>query len=517
MRLTWDVGYEDYADTEHWLPRFAELKLIADRFSIQTAAGLDDVTLLNRIEDISELMRYYCASHDMQHLEPVMRKYNDALQLCRSRCLSGVEPFYLEMLFQRLNAILYRGHGQNKRGAEEYEKCLQTARQCFAALKTARHLSDEQVFFVGWSCIECFREAAQASDVIMDAQSHYRIVQETLPMLRWLEPMIEDAPGICDQASELYIALSSPAYSHGDFDVVTECFGHAYQLLNGLDERIGSDFYRARAIYVLNSYGVLEQGYNGNISSVLRSEKEADEFLATRRPNRRDRAIIDGVKAVVANQRSIFLTQQGKIEEALEIAKNAMAELEVCLDILKEDRDNHDGHYRDTISNVISRMFNSYVVSLNTVGSIAIQDSDNVLAEMMFKELLDKLVNNKEFSPAGSAHALLQANALQQLAIIALDDGDGYQADFYGTQAADLAFEISKQNRNEFVLSIAIGSCAIVSELALNSKNKPKAAKYADMGLQVCSVLSKVSPQNNALQLESSFEKFKKKASRRFF
>ena len=154
MLLTWDKGYADYADTANWNPRYDELCRLAQSVTVASARLFTDAELLETLEQLEELMLFYCVKNNMADLEPVMRIFNDLMALCRDRQISGVEVQYLQMLFLRVNAMLYRAHRQHKQGADSYDKCVQAAQTCFNLLRKTTHLHDQQIFFVAWSCIE---------------------------------------------------------------------------------------------------------------------------------------------------------------------------------------------------------------------------------------------------------------------------------------------------------------------------------------------------------------------------
>ena len=518
MVLTWEKGYEDYNDKENWEPRYKELCRFAENVSVQLAQQLADDQLLDALEKLEELMRFYCVEGNMTALEPVMRKFNDLMSICQQRRISGVEVQYLEMLFLRVNAMLYRGHGQHKQGADCYDNCVKAAERCFETLKKAKHLSELQTFFVGWSCVECWKEAAEAHDAIMDAQGSMQILYEVVPMLEWLEKWLVDYPGICDQACELYAFSAGVFYPYGDSAAGAKCYQQAVRLFNALDASHGGDFYRARAIWVQCIHGTMAFFAAGDVNLMLQCEKEAAEYLAGRPgATLRDRTIVTSAQAIIDLQRSTALQQSGKPEQAIEIGKIAVAQLEVGLQIIQEDYEERHGYYRTVMSNIAARINNMCIGSKESLGVMYYQNDDPVAAEVTLKEVLEALNKTSGLHMTGSGAVLLQAEVLQYLGLIAADDGDGNQADFYGTQSADLAVSLGKESGNLNAWAVAAVSCSLVAETALAMKNKPKAAQYAEMGLSACDVLASANPDHPHLAIRSNLEKFKRKASRRFF
>lgn len=518
MLLSWDKGYADYTDEANWLPRLEELRRFAAAMNVQTAQQLSDSELLDALEQLEELMRYCCAVNDMQNLEPVMRKFNDLMGICRSRGITGVEVLYLEMLFLRINAMLYRAHGQQRQGAECYDKCLITARNCFDMLKKTTHLTGKQTFFVGWSCVECWKESAEAHDSVLDTNTTVQLLHEVVPMLEWLDKFMVDHPGICDQASELYVNAAGMFYQYGDATGGDTCYRHAVRLLNTLDAVHGSDFYRARAIWIQGIHGTMAYLALGDAKVMLQCEQEAAEYLIQRcNASQRDRAIVEGAKATVTLQRSAAFQQNGKLGEAIRLAKDGVANLEASLDVIREDYEHRQGYYRTVMSNIAGRVYNIYVGSMETLGVMYYQNEDGAAAEAIFQKVLQELTQTTGLRMTGSGSVLIQAEVLQYLGLISSDAGNVYQADFYGAQSADMALSLGKESGNLNAWAIAVGSCSLVAEVALNTKNKPKASTYAELGLSACDALARINPNHPHLALRGNLEKFKKKASRRFF
>lgn len=518
MQLTYDKGYADYTDTAHWLPRLEQLKAAAGALTPDSAASMPDAQLLDAMEQLEELMRFYCSEQDFQGLEPAMRKFNDLLKLCRSRMISGVEVSYLEMVFLRLNALLYRGHGQNRQAAEGYQKCLDIAKRCFSQLRASSHLNTEQILFVGWNCVECFRETAETNDAILNADASVETLRAMIPMLKWLETYILTAPGLCDQAAEQYTTIAGILYQHQDMVTAGRCYESAIELLNGLDTRIGSDFYRARAIWVHCNYGLMEFMQRGNPNVMIACEKEADEYLLERQfAEKRDTAIVQGAKGMVLIQKGLAFQQNGNLPQAISLAGEGCNMLKETLEVLENDYKPHRDYYRTVVFRIAARVYNSYVGALDGLGVMYYQNEDSDLAEQTFSTALDLLTDSDTYSMGESGSALIRAEANQYMSLISSDKGDVFQADFYGTQAADLAMELGEQTGNAGAWDIAMVSCCLVAEICLAMKNKPKALTYADKGLLACDNLAQLMPQNPKLQLRDNLIKFRKKASRRFF
>lgn len=516
MQLTWDKGYEDYTDRAHWLPRYEKLVLHAKTLDIKAAASASDEKLLNDLEYLEELMRYYGVENNMNQLEPVMRSYNALMDICRSRRLSGPEVMYLEMVFLRINALLYRAHNQQRKSLEEYGNCLKIAARCFSAALSAAHLSQDQQLYITWNCIECWREAAEVSDALADFPRTLSFMKEATDRLEKLIPWLPDSPGLSDQASELFANTAGSLYQNGDPAAADRCFSKAIQLLNQLDERYGSDFYRARAIWHMGVQGYLSlvSGRDGAI--LLQAEREAAQYLALRpKAEPRDRAIAESTQAIVTFQRSIACQQNGSLPDAIRLAKESISKLEQALDILEADSLNHKGYYCTILHRIASRIYNMCLTAKESLGIQCYQNGDLSDADAVLKDVLEELSKTEGLRMSGSSAVLIQAEVLQYLSLIACDR-DANQAEFYATQSADLAVSLGKDSGNGNGWILAITSCSLAAEMALDGKNKDKAARYAQMGLDACDMVSRMNPSEPHLELRSTLAKLHKKATRKF-
>ena len=166
---------------------------------------------------------------------------------------------------------------------------------------------------------------------------------------------------------------------------------------------------------------------------------------------------------------------------------------------------------------IAGRIYNSCVGAMESLGVMYFQSNDEAAAESILKDVLKELTETGGLRMAGSGSTLIQAETLQYLGIIASDKGDAYQAEFYGTQAADMALSLGEETGNPAAWGIGAISCSLVAELALNMKKKPKALTYAEKGLAACDALERINPSSPQLTMRDNLQKFKRKASRKFF
>lgn len=518
MRLTWQTGYEDYTDSENWLPRLEVLRATFSSISLPSASTLSDNALLDTMEDVEELMRYYCAVNDMVQLEPVMRKMNDLLQLCKERNICSVGAVYLEMVFSRMNAMLYRANKQNRQSAEFYQQTVALAKHCFTLLQAVPGLNNEQILYVGWNCVECGKEAAETSDNLLTASHTKQYFLDLLPMLTWLEPYLADAYGIMDKMAELYATIGGYLYMQKDSGVGAQCYQQAIDLFNRIDRQGGSDFYRARAIWTMCGYGTMESVYAGNFRVLQQCKAEADSYIQERRgATDRELAIIHSCQAMADIQYGTALQQSGQTEDAIRTVKPACDRLGSAFAVLTNYLDECTGGSHSILSPITARLYNSYLGAMETLGVMYYQNNQAEKSEKTLIAALDLLNNNKAFTMGESSAILIRAEICQYMALLASDKGDIFQIEFYGTQAADQAFQFCQQTCHPGALNIAAISCSLVAEACLAAKNKSKAGTYAQQGVTACQQLAQLNSQLYNPDLQHLLEKFCKKAARKFF
>ena len=518
MNLTYNKGYDDYSDSRNWLPQFEFLKCVAEDIDLDLAEAMPDSQLLDTMEQLEELQRYYCAVEDMKNLEPVMRKYYDLLKLCKIRGISGMEYSYFDMFFQRINAILYRGHNQFRQAEQQYEVCLNAARQCFMQLKNGATTDTEQIVYIGWNCIECFKEAAEVLDRLLETNRSMALLLEMIPMLDWLSVYLTNAPGICDQVAEQYTTIGGVLSLRDHFHEADHCAEQAIALYNGLDARYGSDFYRARAIWTQCTHGLLKYMKQDKPELILKTEQEAADYILHRyEVLQRDRAIVEAAQGIVLYQRAVAVQQSGNLQQAILLMKDAIGKMKISLEVLEADFEGKEGYARSVVYRIASRVYSSFVGALDGISILYYGSGQYDLAENTLEEALARLADSETYQMTGSAMTFLRAEVQQYLALVKIEQGDIREAEFYGVQAADGAYESAKQTGDSIAWGIAVGSCSIMAETYLKLKNKPKALTYATMGLEACENLSKLMPDHPILNLQKTIQNYHKKASRRFF
>ena len=517
MRLSWDYSYEDYNDTPNWDNRFEQLKAIFHSLDFAYLQSADEETFLGCLEDLEELLRFYTSQVDFANLEPVMRAYQKLLSIGDSRGITHIGFLYSKMEFTRVNGLLYRSQDQNKQAAVYYSEFVNSAKYCFEQLQNVSYLSDKQILFVGWACVEGVAEAAEIFDKLLDVSSFVKACAFIYESIEWLNPYLYDAYGICEKVSEICASVSGSLYQAGEFLLGKNCFEKAIELFNDLDQICDSAYYAARALWIHSQYGLVEFAVRGNADVMLKCEADTQKFIQSRAKQTQDVAIATSIMGIINLQRSVVLQQQGKLADAIQLGKESCKLLSGAISDLEQQYQNCDSHQSTVLKNIAAKIFSNYLSALDSLGVQLFYNQQNSEAKDYFLQAANLLENNAKYTIGGSGTMILKAEIFFYLGMIYYEAADADKASFYAMQAADISYELWTNSRAQNILELSIGSCSVASEIMLALKDKPAAGKYAAMGLEACDALYQIAPNSERLEMRSMLEKYRKKAARKFF
>lgn len=517
MNLTWNKGYEDYTDTEHWLPRLQYLLESQTRFTPETAACMDNSELLDKTEETEELLRFYLSSDDPDSLENLLQKQKAMLHLCAERCPDDAKTRYLNMEYHRISALLFQTGGNLSQAAGYYKQALACAQNCFSLLQTDSSFTPEQRAYIGWACIEVYKETSFLYDTVYGGRQSYAVLSDALPLLTWTEPFLKNTPGIQDQAGDLYASVAGAAYLNQDPGKGKDCFQRAVKLYHEMGNQYDSDFYYARSIWNQSAYGMQAWLAEGNPQPMLDCKTAADHFLSEHDPEPRDRGIVLGALGIILMQESAACQQNERLPEAVALSRSGLAHLKQSLELLENDYKGKTGYYYLTVNAIAAKVFGSYVGGLDFAGVQLYYNGDKNEALQSFQKALSMLDHKENYGMGESAELLLRAEIMEYLALLAVDREQAEQAVHWGSQSADLAEESARKTGNPAAWEIVILSSALVAEICLLLKNKKQAGIYADKGILACDCLAQSLTSNPRLEMRRSLTAYKKRASRRFF
>lgn len=514
MRLTWGE-YVDYEDPV-WQERKAYLEEIRQRFS-KEAAGFDTAELLDYLEQLEELLRYYTFVRDFQSLEPLMRYYEPLLGILEGRGTDTAGYWYLEMEYGRVNGLLYLDQGNNRKAAEHFRQTLDRSRHCFACLgREEGQYSEKQRLYLAWACAECANEAAGAYERLLEAGEGYRILMGILPILEYVENCGGDT-GITEKTAELYFRIGSMSYQNGDIRNGETCYGKGESIYHRLAVTRDSDYYRAKKLWAQSNHGIDAFVHGGDSRVMLAWEREIRQFLEGDVWGY-NRALAMGALAVVCRQQSVALWQSGDADNALRKSQEGVKLFDGALEILEaESRVQDKSAARNALAEISAQLYSSRVAALEVLGIQCYQRDRKEEAGEKLERVLAYLADAGRYHiPEGPA-LLLRAESCEYLALMAAENGDVQRVEFYAAQAMEFGERAAKVNGNPAAWELVVLSAALAAETADGMRDRQKAGKFAGQGLAACEELAKLSPDSGMLDMRRNLEKWKKKADRTGF
>jgi tetratricopeptide (TPR) repeat protein len=504
-------------------PVIRELEKTAQTVSAASAAGMDVEELLAVMENLNSLMNYYAAGTDYQRLEPIMRKQQELLNLCEKPYAEHIGYVFLQMEFLRINAILYSSNGQLQQSADYYQKAESRAEHCFFLLQCDNDLSEEQILYVGWNCILLINEAADTEEKFQRHESSVDFFRSILPMLIWLEPILAEHTDIAkgadlyDRIASLYVRVAGLLFTEQDMEHANNSYQRAIKLYERIDEEEGSDFFRARAIWVKSSYGIQRAVFQNNSDVLEQCQADIDTYFVVRSPSERDRAIVEGALGNLLLSKSTACAANDDIQGALANAQKACHYLEASLEVMEKTGKEADGYGKIMLSTMANQIYAQVIAGLKTLGILNYLAEDFDSAEEDFLKTIAYFVDRTEFGIGETYAVAVQAECYQYLTAISLNKGNAEQAGFYGKNAVTMAGQAAEATNNPVTIGLAITSNAVMAEFYLNMRDKSSAKQCADTGLLYCERLRGMNPQAPQLEMEASLQKLQRKAARKFF
>lgn len=518
MELTWNRGYEDYEDGA-WPARKEYLTGIRQSLTPEKAAELNIHQLMDTMELLEELMRYYTACRDLHNLESLMQSYEPLLEMLRAGHPDLAGCWYLEMEYARIHALVCMNQNDNRKAVGYLEQALAHGERCFSCLKAeADSFLEEQRLFLAWSCAECRNEMATACERILDSQKMHQVLVDSVPLLQYVESCLGDGDGICEKAAEFYSRIGGIHYQYNEFADGDLCYTHAKELFERLADKLHSDFYRTRALFIYGLHGIDAFTRRGNTDVILACENETLQFLDGGAEGC-NRSIAEGALAMIYMQRGTAIQQSGGsindavhwTEKSVDLFGNAQEALEK--DIVSIENANA----RNVLTDIAARLYSGSVAAMDVLGVQYYVSGRADEAQGVFEETLSMIANPGDYTLSESASLLIRAESCEYLALLSADGGDWKEAEHYGTLAMDFSEKVAQATGNPAAWQIAIVSAALVSEIAERAKNKPKMGAAAAKGLAACDEMEKLMPDNGILSLRANLIKREKKSKRRFF
>jgi tetratricopeptide (TPR) repeat protein len=523
MNLTFDESFYESVALGEDSPVIRELEETAQTFSAASAVGMNVEELLDVMENLDSLMNYYAAGTDFQRLEPIMRKQQELLDLCREQDDENIGYLFLQMKFLRINAILYSSNGQLQQSAEYYKKAVTLAENCFSLLQSDDELSGKQVLYVGWNCILLIKEVADTEEKFARHESSVYFLRTILPMLSWLEPVlventdIADGADLYDRIAGLYAGIGAVLFPEQEMKNANTSYQHAIKLYESIDEQQGSDFFRAKAIWTKSNYGMQRVIFQNNTDVLENCQADVDNFFVSRSPSERDRAIVEGALGNLMLSKSCSCQVTGDLQGALSYSQKSCHYLEMSLQVLEKVCKDANGYGKIMLSTMANQIYSQLISGLDAIGVQYYGADDFDSAEEAFSKAVSLLADKPEYTIGETYSVIVQAECYQYLTLVSINKGNAEQAGYYGKNAVAMANQAAEATNNPTTIGLAVTSNAVMAEFYLNMKDKTSAKQCADTGVTYCERLRSLNPQAPQLEMEAYLQKLQRKASRKFF
>lgn len=515
MRLTWGE-YLDYEDPA-WQDRKKDLEQMWRSFS-KEAAGFDTDRLLDYLEQLEELLRYYTFTQDFGKLEPLMRYYEPLLHILEDRKPDRAGYWYLEMEYARINGMLYLDQGENREAAQYYEQALFQSGNCFSCLQREEEsYSAKQRLYLAWACVECGNEAAGVYERLLDASQAYQIFRKVLPFLHYVETCSEEDTGIIEKAADVYFKMAPMCYQWGDAETGNSCYEKGEEIYGRLAKTHGSDYYCSRRLWGRSNHGIDAFVHCGDERIMLSCEKEIRQFLEGDVWGH-DRAMAQGALAMACRQQSALIQQSGDLEGAIRKSEEGVDLFDKALHILEaESQEENRIVVKNLLAEISGQLYGSRIAALEVLGVQYYQAERYEEACKRLEQVLAGLADSGDYRIPEGPSLLLRAESCEYLALIAAEDGDGQKVEFYASQAIAFGERAAKGNQNIAAWELVVLSASLAAEAADRSRERQKAGNFARQGLAACEELARLLPDSHMLALQANLAKWEKKANRRFF
>lgn len=516
MRLTWNKEYDDYTDAR-WLPYYQKVCSIVNDAKEGKYTQEETDIILDVLEQISEAMNYEAYMGDFGKLEPTMRIYMALLNVIKQRNASQQGFFYPEMVFARLNALLYKSKKMNRQAANEYKEFCSLAHQCSSLVSNSTTLTDEQKLFLYWACIDGLHESVQTHTDILDISKSLSDSDEIISITAYAKPLAAISDGISERLGDTIADIAGVYCRNNRLTDGIRCYDEAIDIYNTLYHKNNSDFHKARALWIKVSKQLLILSATGNLSALSEVEADATQLINKNGIHPGVYSIALGTLGLINMQKGAANQQSGALDAAVQLTEKSANQLENAMEIIEKEISNAAGHYKYILGQIAARLYSSLLSALDCLGVQCYHVQDHNKAMKAFTTALEKLTNSQKYFLDDESATLLRAEINQYMGIIHAENGDVNQAIFYVSQAADFSAGLAARSSNKNILNIAVLSNTLSAEYYLMLKDKSAALKYASKGIECVNKLSAIDPGNEILGLRASLEKYMKKASRKFF
>ena len=141
-------------------------------------------------------------------------------------------------------------------------------------------LSDEQKLFLYWYCIDGLSESAQTHMNILEINNCLSVCDEIITIAAYAKPIALISDGISERLGDTIADVAGVYCRNNRLQDGIRCYDEAIDIHNRLADKNGSDYHRARALWITVSKQLLIFSATGNLSVLTKAEEDANSLLS---------------------------------------------------------------------------------------------------------------------------------------------------------------------------------------------------------------------------------------------
>ena len=503
--------YEANYNSVSWEKRKIYLDQFAEKVKKQDFSFFSDENLLDTMENIDELIKYYLTIEDMQNLETVMQIQDKLIKVGNERKTEHIGFNLMIINFKMANAHLYLQNDNVFKSFKYYSSIFEDISEYMVILKKS-DLKDKQKEYVLWNYTFVMNQAILCTQNTGDIQTTVTYCRKNDEIMEVLKKYTQNT-NIIDRMADFYMSYGSWFYNYQNIDNGRLFNEKALELLADTSDYIFkglniSDYYISRVLWTKAFYYSMIFLYENNEKPILKLSKQIETFHSY------DETVCMIMTAVSGfidfHIGTYFQRKENDIEKSLSYMENATKKLEDSLAYLENYMKNNEIFF---VESLCVRIYCACPGLYSVLGAFLAAGEKYVEAERALKKSLELMADRKKYRMSNMATAIISATCFRWLGYIYQCDEEIDKAEFYYRQATETP-EIDKSIQG---LAIKVESYAFLSVIYFfDKKNKKKAAEYSQKGLEISNTLLNTSPESVQPSIQDTLKKIHKKSTKIF-
>ncbi len=505
--------YEDDYKSEAWKQRKLYLEEFVENIKKEDFSLFSDERLLDTMDNINELISYYLAIEELEKLETVMQIQNKLIRIGNERKIEYIGFSLMVIYFKRANAHLYRENDNVFKSFEYYKSIFEDISKYMIILKKS-DLKDGQKEYILWNYAFVINQAILNTQDTGDIQTTIIYCQKNDEIMKELKKYTKNV-NIIDRMSDFYLSYGNWFYNYRDIENGQLFSEKALELLADTFDYIFkelyiSDYYISRVLWTKAFYYSMLFLYENDEKPLFKLSNQIETFHSD---NQTVNMIMTAVSGFVDYHiGAYFQLNENNINKALSYMEKAVKKLESSLQYLEDYKESNTAFF---IENLCIKIYCSCPGLYSTLGVLLSIADKYIEAEMALKKSLKLIADRKKYRMSNVSATITSAICFRWLGYIYQCDEKNDKAEFYYREAIRTA-ETPEIDKSVQALTIKVESCALLSAIYFDKKNKKQAAEYSHKGLEACEILLSISPESVQSSMQDLLKKINKKANRKF-